>query len=199
MVQWLTLLGERLVSLGVPREKFIVVTFGAPAISNKEFAEQYGDKIHLLRITNTADPIPGSLQTFFGGYKQFGKHIKYNLSTKISSVQHDMAMYFDYSINEVYKAFDEEVTAGRLYYLPDTKVTPEKPVVALWINADDNLKRIAGITDVKRFMVDEYKKMLPSYVIMEKKLPTNAYERENIVQMSRYAGADYVFDLWCRW
>lgn len=187
-----TLLGERLVSLGVPREKFIVVTFGAPAIGNKEFAEQYGDKIHLLRITNTADPIPGSLQTFFGGYKQFGKHIKYNLSTKISSVQHDMAMYFDYSINEVYKAFDEEVAAGRLYYLPDTKVTPEKPVVALWINADDNLKRIAGITDVKRFMVDEYKKMLPSYVIMDKKLPTNAYERENIVQMSRYAGADYV-------
>ena len=118
-----TLLGERLVSLGVPREKFIVVTFGAPAIGNKEFAEQYGDKIHLLRITNTADPIPGSLQTFFGGYKQFGKHIKYNLSTKISSVQHDMAMYFDYSINEVYKAFDEEVAAGRLYYLLDTKVT----------------------------------------------------------------------------
>ena len=76
--------------------------------------------------------------------------------------------------------------------MPDTKVTPEKPVVALWINADDNLKRIAGITDVKRFMVDEYKKMLPSYVIMDKKLPINAYERENIVQMSRYAGADYV-------
>ncbi|MBQ7021433.1 MAG: lipase family protein, partial [Phascolarctobacterium sp.] len=54
-----TLLGERLISLGMPKEKFTVITFGAPAIGNDEFAMVYGDKIDLLRVTNTSDPIPG--------------------------------------------------------------------------------------------------------------------------------------------
>lgn len=64
-----------------------VITFGAPAIGNAA-AEVYGDKIDLRRITNNADPVPGSLGDIFGGYKQFGKHHKYNLSRKLSDFQH---------------------------------------------------------------------------------------------------------------
>lgn len=79
-----TLLAERLVSMGIDKDRVPVITFGAPAIGNAAFAEVYGDKIDLRRITNNADPVPGSLQTFFGGYKQFGKHHKYNLSRKLS-------------------------------------------------------------------------------------------------------------------
>ena len=74
------MLAERLVSMGIDKDRVPVITFGAPAIGNAAFAEVYGDKIDLRRITNNADPVPGSLQTFFGGYKQFGKHHKYNLS-----------------------------------------------------------------------------------------------------------------------
>ena len=97
-----TLLGQRLLDLGMPAERLCVVTFGAPAIGNEAFAVQYGSRLRLLRITNTADPVPGSLQTFFGGYKQFGQHIKYSLSPQISNMQHDMAMYFDYSVSDFY-------------------------------------------------------------------------------------------------
>lgn len=187
-----TLLGERLISLGLPKDKFIIITFGAPAIGNKAFADKYGNAVNLLRVTNTADPIPGSLQTFFGGYKQFGKHIKYSMSTKISNVQHAMAMYFDYSVSENYKIFDKMVELGKLEKVSDTRITADVPVVALWINTAENLQRVASVTDVKRFVTDEFKHMLPSYVVMDTSLTEDAYEYQDIVQLSRYTGADYV-------
>lgn len=187
-----TLIGERLIDLGLPKEKFVVVTFGAPAVGNEPFANEYGEKIQLLRITNTADPIPGSLQTFFGGYKQFGQHIKYNLSTKVDSIQHDMAMYFDYSISQYYKEFDRQVKLDRLYDLPDNRRMEGTPMVAVWLQSSQGLKKIAYATDIKRMLTDSYKKMLPSYMIMEKELGKDEYTQRDIIAISRKAGADYV-------
>lgn len=187
-----TLLGERLVSLGFPEEKFTVVTFGAPAIGNAAFADTYGESIELLRITNTNDPVPGGLQTFFGGYKQFGEHYKYELSTKISSMQHDMAMYFDYSISEYYRERDRQISLDRLAPVPDYKMTQGKPVVALWLNTSTELNKLAYVTDIKRFITDEYRRLLPSYVIMEKHLPKDAYTRNDLLELSKREGADYM-------
>ena len=187
-----TLLGQRLLDLGMPAERLCVVTFGAPAIGNEAFAVQYGSRLRLLRITNTADPVPGSLQTFFGGYKQFGQHIKYSLSPQISNMQHDMAMYFDYSVSDFYQEYDRQVALGRIFPVPDRKITIGKPVVALWIHESDNLSKLASIMDLKRFVTDEYKRMLPSYMVMSKSLDKEAYTHENIVEKSRFAGADYI-------
>lgn len=187
-----TLLGQRLLDLGMPAERLCVVTFGAPAIGNEAFAVQYGSRLRLLRITNTADPVPGSLQTFFGGYKQFGQHIKYSLSPQISNMQHDMAMYFDYSVSDFYQEYDRQVALGRIFPVPDRKITVGKPVVALWIHESDNLSKLASIMDLKRFVTDEYKRMLPSYMVMSKSLDKEAYTHENIVEKSRFAGADYI-------
>ena len=187
-----TLLGQRLLDLGMPAERLCVVTFGAPAIGNEAFAVQYGSRLRLLRITNTADPVPGSLQTFFGGYKQFGQHIKYSLSPQISNMQHDMAMYFDYSVSDFYQEYDRQVALGRIFPVPDRKITIGKPVVALWIRESDNLSKLASIMDLKRFVTDEYKRMLPSYMVMSKSLDKEAYTHENIVEKSRFAGADYI-------
>ncbi len=187
-----TLLGERLISLGLPRDKFTVITFGAPAIGNQEFATAYGDALNLVRITNSADPIPGSLQTFFGGYKQFGRHVKYTMSPKISSVQHDMAMYFDYSVSEYYQAFDRQVELGRLQPVPSARTEQGVPVVALWINTAEKLQQVASVTDIKRFAADEFKRMLPSYMVMDTALHPDAYATKDVVRISREAGADYV-------
>lgn len=187
-----TLLGQRLLDLGMPAERLCVVTFGAPAIGNEAFAVQYGSRLRLLRITNTADPVPGSLQTFFGGYKQFGQHIKYSLSPQISNMQHDMAMYFDYSVSDFYQEYDRQVALGRIFPVPDRKITIGKPVVALWIHESDNLSKLASIMDLKRFVTDEYKRMLPSYMVMSKSLDKEAYTHESIVEKSRFAGADYI-------
>lgn len=187
-----TILGERLLDLGMPAERLCVVSFGAPAIGNEAFANTYGNRMRLLRITNTADPVPGSLQTFFGGYKQFGQHIKYSLSTQISNMQHDMAMYFDYSVSDFYQEYDRQVALGRIFPMPDRKLTVGKPVVALWINESENLNKVATIMDLKRFVTDEYKRMLPSYIVLDKSLGKEGYAHMDIVQKSRYAGADYI-------
>lgn len=187
-----TLLGQRLLDLGFPSDRLYIVTFGAPAIGNEAFANNLGQRLNLLRITNTADPVPGSLQTFFGGYKQFGKHIKYSLSPQISNMQHDMAMYFDYSVGDFYQEYDRQVELGRIAPVPDSKVTDGAPIVALWIIESDNLQKLALNFDLKRFVTDEYKRMLPSYFVQSKSMAKDAYRHENIVQQSRYSGAEYI-------
>ena len=188
-----TLLGERLISLGMPKEKFTVITFGAPAIGNDEFALEYGDKIDLLRVTNTSDPIPGSLQTFFGGYKQFGEHVKYHISPRISSNNHDIAMYVDYSVSEYYKAFDKAVAAGIAKALPYNKVTAGKPLVALWMHGSPGLAKRPYVPDIKRLIAEEYMGMLPSYVVMDDALNAETfYRHEDIMRLSREVGAEYV-------
>ncbi len=187
-----TLLGERLVSLGLPADRFTIVTFGAPAVGNAAFVERYGEAVDLLRITNTADPVPGSLQTFFGGYKQFGRQEKYSLSPKVSSLQHAMAMYFDYSVSEFYKERDHQISLGRLQPAPRARTTGGRPVVALWLNTSESLSKLAYVTDIKRFVTDEYRRLLPSYVVMGRNLPKDDYTTNDIIKLSREAGADYV-------
>lgn len=188
-----TLLGERLVSLGMPKNKFVVITFGAPAVGNDAFAAAYGDKIDLMRITNTADPVPGSLQTVFGGYKQFGYNYKYHLSMKMSNFQHDIAMYFDHSVSEYFKTFDRAVAAGLVQPLPDDRLTEGVPKVALWITSSPGIRKMRYVPDMKRLLVNEYKMTLPSYAVLEKSLDDKSnYTHSDIMRLSREAGADYV-------
>ena len=108
-----TLLGERLASWECLRKSLLLSPLALRRLATVAFAEQYGNKIKLLRISNTGGPCSRQLQTFFGGYKQFGEPVKYSLSNKISNLQHAMAMYFDYSISEYYKERDKEISMGR--------------------------------------------------------------------------------------
>ncbi len=188
-----TLLGERLVALGMPKEKFLVITFGAPAIGNDVFAAQYGDAINLLRVTNTADPIPGSLQTFFGGYKQFGEHVKYHVSPTISNKQHDIAMYVDFSVSEYYKILDKAVAAGIAEALPYHRTTAGKPLVALWIHSAPGIAKRPYVPDIKRLILDEYRNMLPSYIVMDDALDIDKkYRHQDVLRLSKEFGADYI-------
>ena len=81
---------------------------------------------------------------------------------------------------------------GKIIPAPDSKLTMGKPVDALWIHDSATLNKVATIMDLKRFVTDEYKRMLPSYVVMNKSLAKDAYTHENIVDKSRYSGADYI-------
>lgn len=186
-----TLLGTRLLDLGMDPQRLKVITFGAPAVGNQAFVNAYADKLQLVRITNTADPVPGSLQTFFGGYKQFGHHYSYGLSPKVSSFQHDMAMYFDYSVGESFAAFDKEVLAGRLQDMP-THRQGKAPLVALWFMESPKLSKMTHVPDLKRFLSYEYRRMLPSYVLMDTKMSGEIYAQADIMAASREFGAEYV-------
>lgn len=190
-----TLLAERMISMGVEKKRVNVITFGAPAIGNAAFADAYGDKIRLRRITNNADPVPGSLQTVFGGYKQFGEHHKYNLSRKLSDFQHDMGMYFDYSMREYYAALDIAEAAGVRQKMPMQKLKGNEPLVAVWIGSSREIDKRDYVPDIKRFIMNEYQAILPRYVIVDAETrlyDDDVYAMENFYQTARDLGADYI-------
>lgn len=190
-----TLMAERLVSMGIEKWRVPVITFGAPAIGNAAFAKTYGDKILLWRITNTADPIPGSLQTFFGGYKQFGRQHKYSVSPKLATQQHDMAMYFDVSVHNYYKALHKAQAAGLIAKTPMQQLNGTEPLVAVWIGHSSALEKRPYLPDIQTFLLTEYQNMLPRYIIMDDNIDLS---RQTFWPMSYFTnqaeakGADYI-------
>lgn len=190
-----TLAAERLVSMGIEKWRVPVITFGAPAIGNKAFAEAYGDKILLWRITNTADPIPGSLQTFFGGYKQFGKQYKYSVSPKLATQQHDMAMYFDVSVHNYYEALSKAREAGLVATTPMQQLNGSEPLVAVWIGHSRALEKRPYLPDIQTFLLTEYQNMLPRYIIMDDNINLSRekfYPMSYFVREAQGVGADYI-------
>ena len=139
--------------------------------------------------------MPGSLQTFFGGYKQFGKHHKYNLSRMLRDFQHDMGMYFDYSMREYYAALDKAEAAGVREKLPMQKLEGTEPLVAVWIGSSLEVDKRDYVPDIKRFIMNEYQMMLPRYVIVDtetKLYDDSVYAMEKFYQKARELGADYI-------
>ena len=190
-----TLTAERLVSMGIEKWRVPVITFGAPAIGNKAFAEAYGDKILLWRITNTADPVPGSLQTFFGGYKQFGKQYKYSISPRLEVKQHDMAMYFDVSVHNYYNALQKAQEAGLISGLPMQQTKGTEPLVAVWVGASRALEKRPYLPDIQTFLLTEYQNTLPRYIIMDdgiKLYRDEFYPVQQFVREAQAVGADYI-------
>ena len=188
-----TLLATRLVDLGFPKEKLHVLTFGAPAVGNREYNAVYADFLDIVRITNTNDPIPGSLQTFFNGYVQSGKNVKYHLSSQIGNFQHDMAMYFDHSIIDLYRVEDVEIAAGRMQPLSKKRILPGVPLVALWAESSPGLAKMPLMPDLKRLLLSQYAKFIPSYVILNDNINAEKdYEKHDVISSSQKAGASYV-------
>ena len=193
-----TLFAERLVSMGIPKEKVPVITFGAPAIGNAAFAEAYGDKIDLLRVKTSHDPIPGGLQTFIGGFKQFGREKVFNLSSRFADYQHPVSYYFDLAVKNYYEAYDRAIAAGILNAQPDKKITNEEPLVAIVVGASRNIQSRPFTPDIKRFILDEYRTVLPSYIVLENNADlydSTKYDHGQMVEDARNVGADYILIL----
>ncbi len=192
------LFAERLVSMGIPKEKLPVITFGAPAIGNAAFAEAYGDKINLLRIKTSHDPIPGGLQTFIGGFKQFGREKVFNLSSRFADFQHPVSYYFDLAVKNYYEAYDKAIEQGILKDQPSKKITDKEPLVAIVVGAPRNIQSRPFTPNIKRFILDEYRAVLPSYIVLENDADlydSSRYDLGQMVEEARTAGADYILVL----
>ena len=91
----------KLFNLGIPSDRIEVITFGAPAVGNRGFVDEYESKINLKRVTMSGDPIKKSLQVL--GYVHFGEVVKYNPSkAMIEHFPHKMALYLDCAIRDYY-------------------------------------------------------------------------------------------------
>ena len=92
----------RLCDSGADMSRIKVVTFGAPALGNRNFAEAYKDKIDLKRIAMSGDIIKKSLQIL--GYVHFGNFVEYKAKDSENHYPHSMALYLEQAIKNYYDA-----------------------------------------------------------------------------------------------
>lgn len=190
-----TMLGARLAAYGVDPRSFTVITFGAPAIGNAAFAKAYGDSFRLIRATNSADPVPGGLQTIFGGYKLFGQHVRYSVPVTWSDSMHAINLYFDNSVKAFYAAEKAAIEGGVIKPHPSKEIRDASlPIVAVWHTKSKNVAKKRLIPNVTRFVLDEYRMMLPNYEMMD-----GAIDQEKDAKPMKYyfdkaqaAGARYI-------
>ncbi len=95
------LFAARLMAMGVPTEQLDVVTFGAPAVGNRAFADAYSDMQH-SRIAMTGDPIHAAVQSIDTSYVQFGSVQHWHRPRGSERFQHDMTGYADVALRRYY-------------------------------------------------------------------------------------------------
>lgn len=92
----------RLFDAGANMQNIKVITFGAPAIGNKNLAEKYNDKINLTRVVMDSDIVDVSLDIF--GYTHFGEVVKYKQIESQTHYSHAVALYLDCALRNFYDA-----------------------------------------------------------------------------------------------
>ncbi len=146
------MIAARLVDAGADMSKIKVITFGAPAVGNKAFADFYQDKINLTRIVMDSDPIDVSLKIF--GYAHFGEVVKYQQVESSTQYSHSIALYLDSALRNFYDAelnFDFQNKIETPIYIAPIKIVQKSftPVNEKYIKAilrDGYLSRFTNVT-----------------------------------------------------
>lgn len=159
-----TLAGARLISMGIPSEQIEVITFGAPAVGNAAFAAKFDSILHLTRVVNNGDPVTGILQTLVGGYKQFGREIKWTIPATVGD-PHQLTSYLDFALKNYYDKRRNAIAAGmkppaptavkqashgRVYIAPLQNNLPAALSTEFWY--------------MHEALKDEYRQTLPDYI-----------------------------------
>lgn len=176
-----TITGQRLIDFGFDPNRLRVITFGAPAVGNKAFKQMYGDRLDLIRVTNSEDPVPLTLQAVLRNYRQFGEEVRFQIPRTFNNMNHFLHLYLDAGLKNYYGAFDASVKQGLKQKEPDEQHTAaDKPKVLLYVEANGQEKKGRN-TDVKtamelleRFILNEYRDLFPNYIVVRS--PLDPYE-----------------------
>lgn len=101
------LFAARLMDMGVPAKQLAVVTFGAPAVGNRAFADAYSD-MRVDRIAMASDPVHAVLQSVDTSYVQFGNLHRWNRPRGSERFGHDMTGYVDVALRRYYDNVTEK-------------------------------------------------------------------------------------------
>ena len=166
-----TLAGAALINMGVNPQQIKVITFGAPAVGNAAFAAKYDHKLNLTRVVVSGDPVTGILQTLVGGYRQFGKELRFK-SSKDRDQPHNITEYVDASIKNYYDKHDQLLQNEPQLLksdVPQNAVGTGVYVAPLKNNLPDALSK--EFWYMREAMKEEYRDNLPGVSIAEKKNP----------------------------
>ena len=131
-----TLVGQRLIDFGFDPARLQVITFGAPAVGNKAFKQMYGNRLDLVRVTNSQDPVPLLLQGVLRNYKQFGEEVRFRIPKTFNNMNHFLNLYLDSGLKNYYNACDASVKKGIVQKEPDIlRSVKDKPEVLLYVDS----------------------------------------------------------------
>ena len=162
-----TLMGARLISMGVKPEQVKIISFAAPAIGNDAFGEKYSPVLDLTRVVVAGDVIPNSLRKLYGEYRQFGREVRWQIDGYTFDEKHYPSIYLDCAIKNYYDKRAAAVRAGI-----GSAVEPrEKQAIndkRLYIASIQNElpKHLSGeFAYMREVLLDQYRDVVPAYVI----------------------------------
>ena len=101
------ILAGRLRDMGVPPAQIAVVTFGAPAVGNKAFAETY-ETMAVRRVVMAGDPVGAALQAIDSSYALFGTVTRFTRRPGQHRFSHAMVNYMDALLRRHFEEAQEE-------------------------------------------------------------------------------------------
>ena len=180
------MIAARLVDAGADMKNIKVVTFGAPAVGNKAFADFYQDKINLTRIVMEKDPIDVSLKLF--GYTHFGEVVKFNQVESSTQYSHSMALYLDSTLRNFYDAgleiFSKDKIETPIY------IAPVKIVQKSFKPINENY--------IKSILIDGYNSRFSNFTFAEpnfteiKKAENFSYSVTEYIEVAQKSGSKFI-------
>ena len=104
-------LAARLLEMGVNANQLEIITFGAPAVGNQAFVDEFEPQMNLTRITIKGDPVKNLAQIANDRLVQFKQNTVWNLPwSEDDKFAHGMLLYFDGAMREYYnlKTFEDK-------------------------------------------------------------------------------------------
>lgn len=146
------MIAARLVDAGADMSNIKILTFGAPAVGNRDFVNFCQDKINLTRIIMNSDPVDAALNLF--GYVHFGTTVKYKETESATHFTHSMALYLDTALRNFYDAgleFNFQNKIDTPIYIAPVKIVKKsfKPLDEKYIKSvlhDGYISRFTKVT-----------------------------------------------------
>lgn len=181
-----TLAGARLLNSGVSPEQLEVISFGAPAVGNAAFAAQYTPSLPLTRVVHSGDPVTGILQNLVGGYRQFGREIKWKPGATVRDA-HQLTGYMDSVLKNYYDKRNLAMKAG--VQLPEPPVVQPIYPGRVYIAPLKNQLPAGLATEfwyMNEALQDEYRQTLSDYVMAGPSTASAAWQQAADVSGCRW-------------
>lgn len=168
-----TIGAARLISMGINPSQIEILTFGAPAVGNQAFADEYGEKLNLKRVVLQGDGIVSSLKVMVGGYVQFGEEEKWKLAPSVEKHPHKILAYVDAAIRNYYDK-RQNAADNHQIIIPQQNFNNDKAKVSiakLQFNIPEELND--DFYYMQQVMDDVYRKNIANYEFIQQKTTLN--------------------------
>ena len=181
----------RLCDAGADMNRIKVITFGAPALGNKNFSDAYQDKINLRRIAISGDVIKKSLQVL--GYVHFGNFVEYKAKESENHYSHSMALYLECALKNYYESggfekfidFDDKNKIDTPIYVAPIKILKKS------FSAEDEKYILPLLTDGLKSRLTNLTFAEPRFVEV-KKAEQFSYDVAEFLKPAREANCKFI-------